>query len=170
MRTWIGGSIRNRVLATLVFTDIVGSTEKAAELGDAVWHERLSMHFHAMDDLIARFGGRKVTTTGDGVLASFDATAVAVRAAVAMRGVAETQGLPIRVGVHLGEVELDGDDVRGITVHEASRIMAAAGPGEVLNSELVAMLCRSGELTFEDAGEHELKGVPDRWRLYRVVA
>jgi len=169
MRTWIGGSVRTRVLSALVFTDIVDSTGMAARLGDAAWHELLSMHFHATRDAIERFGGRQVKTTGDGVLGAFDAAASAVRAAVAIRAAAADQGIGIRSGVHIGEIELAGDDVRGITVHEASRIMAKAGTHEILASEAVVMLCRSSGLVFEDAGEHELKGVPDRWRLYRVV-
>jgi class 3 adenylate cyclase len=169
MRTWIGGA-RNRILASLVFTDIVDSTGTAARLGDAAWHELLEMHYHASDDVIARFGGRRVTTTGDGVLAVFEAAVNAVRAADAMLAAAAEQDLLIRVGVHVGEVELAGDDVRGVTVHEASRVMATAGPNEVLVSEAVAMLCRSSPLTFEEAGEHELKGVEGRWRLYRVAS
>ena len=168
MRTWTGGA-RHRILTSLVFTDIVDSTGTATQVGDAAWHELLEVHYHASDDVIARFGGRRVATTGDGVLAIFEAAVNAVRAADAMRSAAAGQGLAIRGGVHVGEVELAGDDVRGVTVHEASRVMATAGPGEILVSEAVAMLCRSSPLAFEDAGEHELKGVPDRWRLYRVV-
>ena len=140
-----------------------------ARLGDAAWHELLELHFHGSDDVIARFGGRRVTTTGDGILALFDAAVNAVRAADARRSAAAGQGLAIRAGVHVGEVELAGDDIRGVTVHEASRVMSVAGPGEILASEAVTMLCRTSPLVFEDAGEHELKGVPDRWRLYRVV-
>jgi class 3 adenylate cyclase len=168
MRTWIGGA-RNRVLASLVFTDIVDSTAMAARLGDAAWHELLTMHLHATHDVIERFGGRQVKTTGDGVLAVFDAAVNAVRAAEAMRTAAADQGLQIRAGVHVGEVEPAGDDVQGIAVHEASRIMAKAGAGEILVSETVATLGRSSPLAFEDAGEHELKGIPDPVRLYRVV-
>jgi len=103
------------------------------------------------------------------VLAVFDATGQAIRCASAIRESARRQGLAVRIGVHVGEVELAGNDVRGVTVHEAARIMATAGANEILVSETVATLCRGGDLTFEDAGEHELKGVPDRWRLYRVT-
>jgi len=168
-RQWTGSGAHRR-LATLLFTDIVDSTGTAARLGDAAWHDLLSSHFHACRDTIAGFGGRQVTTTGDGVLAVFEATASAVRCAVALQEVAARQGIAIRAGVHAGEVEQSGEDVHGVTVHEAARIMAGAGPGKVLVSETVALLCRGSDLSFEDAGEHELNGVPDRWHLYRVVS
>jgi class 3 adenylate cyclase len=170
MRQWVGGARPNRVLASLMLTDIVDSTGHAARIGDAGWHDLLSVHYHQLDEAIARHGGRRVATTGDGVLASFDAAAAAVRSALAARDAARSQGLEIRSGVHVGEVELAGDDIRGVTVHEAARIMAAAGPAEILVSEQVRLLCSGSELTFEDAGEHELKGVPDRRRLFRVMA
>jgi class 3 adenylate cyclase len=170
MRTWVGRSAGSRVQATLLFTDVVDSTGMASRLGDAAWHDLLSMHFHSCDDALAQFGGRRVTTTGDGVLATFDATAHAVRCALAIREMAQRQGFSIRAGVHVGEVEVAGEDVRGVTVHEAARIMAAAGAAEVFTSEAVRVLCRSSDLRFEDAGEHELKGVPDTWRLFRVIA
>jgi len=169
MRRWVGGASGQRVLATLLFTDVVDSTGTAVRLGDAAWHELLSMHFHASGEAIERFSGRRVATTGDGVLAVFDATGQAIRCASAIRESARRQGLAVRIGVHVGEVELAGNDVRGVTVHEAARIMATAGANEILVSETVATLCRGGDLTFEDAGEHELKGVPGRWRLYRVT-
>jgi class 3 adenylate cyclase len=169
MRAWVGGSAGSRAQATLLFTDVVDSTRMATRLGDAAWHDLLTVHFHACDDALAHFGGRRVTTTGDGILAAFDATAQAVRCALAIREIALGQGFSIRAGVHVGEVELAGEDVRGVTVHEAARIMAAAGADEVFSSEVVRVLCRSSDLAFEDAGEHELKGVPDRWRLYRVA-
>ena len=168
-RQWTGSGV-HRVLVTLLFTDIVDSTATAARLGDGAWHDLLSMHFHACRDAIAGFGGRQVTTTGDGVLAVFEATANAVRCAAALQRLAAQQSIAIRVGVHTGEVEESGEDVRGVTVHAAARIMAAAGAGQVLVSETVALLCRGTELTFEDRGEHELKGIPDRWRLHRVVS
>lgn len=170
MRRWVGGSPRHRVLATLLFTDIVDSTGTATRLGDAAWHELLSMHFHASRDAVERFGGRQITTTGDGVLATFDGAARALSCAFAIRESAHRQGLAIRAGVHVGEVELAGEDVRGVTVHETARIMAFAGADEILVSEAIAMLCRSEDLSFEDAGEHQLKGIPDRWHLYRVVS
>lgn len=169
MRRWVGGSPRHRVLATLLFTDIVDSTGVATRMGDAAWHELLSMHFHALRDAVERYGGRQITTTGDGVLATFDAAANAVDCSSAIRQMANRQGLAIRAGVHVGEVELAGEDVRGVTVHEAARIMAVAGADEILVSEATMMLCRSSDLSFEEAGEHELKGVSGRWRLYRVT-
>jgi class 3 adenylate cyclase len=167
-RQWTGSG-EHRVLATLLFTDIVDSTVTAARLGDAAWHDLLSMHLHGCRDTIAGFGGRQVTTTGDGVVAIFDAPARAVRCATALHGLAARQDIEIRTGVHTGEVELAGEDIRGVTVHTAARIMAAAGAGDVLVSDTVALLCRGDGLTFEDAGEHELKGLSDRWLLYRVV-
>lgn len=127
------------------------------------------MLLHASRDTVERSGGDLVKTTGDGILATFEATVGAVRSAMAIRDVADRQGISVRAGVHIGEVELAGDDLQGITVHEATRIMAAAGSGEVFVSEPIVALCRGTDLAFEDAGEHELKGVPDRWRLYRVV-
>jgi class 3 adenylate cyclase len=169
MRRWVGGATPHRVLATLLFTDIVDSTTRASELGDARWHDLLSLHFHQASEEIERFGGRRVATTGDGVLAAFDATAAAVRCAIALRDLAARQDLAIRTGVHVGEVELAGDDVRGMTVHVAARIMGVARGGEILASEAVAILGRTDGLSFDGAGEHELKGVPDRWHLYRVV-
>jgi class 3 adenylate cyclase len=168
MRRWVGGTTPHRILASLLFTDIVDSTGTAGRLGDAHRHDLLSLHYQQADDAIGRFGGRRIATTGDGLLASFDAAAAAVRCAVAIREAARQQDLRLRIGAHVGEVELAGDDVRGVTVHEAARVMSAAGPGEILVSETVRLLCQSSDLAFEDAGEHELKGVPDRWRLYRV--
>ncbi|HEY7667675.1 MAG TPA: adenylate/guanylate cyclase domain-containing protein [Actinomycetota bacterium] len=168
MRRWVGGTTPHRVLASLLFTDIVDSTGTAARLGDAPWHDLLTLHLHQADEAIERLGGRRITTTGDGILASFDAAAAAVRCAIAIAAAAEASELPLRLGVHVGEVELAGDDVRGVTVHEASRVMSAAGGGEILVSEAVRLLCSGSDLTFEDAGEHELKGVPGPRRLYRV--
>jgi class 3 adenylate cyclase len=168
MRRWVGGTTPHRVLASLLFTDIVDSTGAVARLGDARWHDVLTLHLHQADEAIERLGGRRVTTTGDGILASFDAAAAAVRCAIAIAAAAEASGIALRLGVHVGEVELAGDDVRGVTVHEASRVMASAGGGEILVSEAVRLLCSGSDLTFEDAGEHELKGVQGPRRLYRA--
>jgi class 3 adenylate cyclase len=170
MRRWVAGAAPNRVLASLLFTDIVGSTETAARLGDGAWHDLLSVHYQQADDAIERFGGRRITTTGDGVLATFDAAAGAVRCSMAIRDAAAAQRLAVRLAVHVGEVELAGDDVRGMTVHAAARVMATAGSDEILVTEAVRLLCKGTDLVFQDAGEHELKGVPDRWHLYRVVS
>ena len=170
MRRWVGGGTSNRVLAALLFTDIVDSTRTAARLGDARWHDILTLHYQQADDAIERFGGRRIVTTGDGLLASFDAAVAAVRCATAIRSTAARQDLALRIGIRVGEVELAGDDVRGITVHQASRVMSTAGSGEIYATEAVRLLCQGAELVFEDAGEHELKGVAERWHLYRLAS
>ena len=159
----------HRVLATVLFTDIVGSTEKAAELGDARWKELLAIHDEKAKAEIDRYRGRYVNTTGDGLLATFDGPARAVRCAEAIVEAVISLGLDIRAGCHTGEVELSGDDVRGIAVHIGARVAALAGPNEVLVSQTVKDLVAGSGLAFEDAGEHELKGVPDTWRLYRAA-
>jgi class 3 adenylate cyclase len=168
MRQWVGNARTNRVLASLLFSDIVDSTAMATSLGDARWHDLLSVHYQQAQEAIDRFGGRRITTTGDGMLASFDAAAAAVECALALRQMSGSQEIDVRIGVHVGEVELAGDDIRGITVHEAARVMAAAGAGEIFATEQVRLLCQGSGLVFEDAGEFELRGVPDPWRLYRV--
>src|SRR5262249_10298389 len=154
MRRWVGGTTPNRVLAALLFTDIVDSTGTAARLGDAGWHDMLTMHLQQSDEAIERFGGRRIATTGDGLLASFDAAAAAVRTATAVRDSARGQHLQLRMGVHVGEVELAGDDIRGITVHQAARVMSAADGGEILVSEAVRLLCSGTDISFEAAGDH----------------
>jgi class 3 adenylate cyclase len=159
----------DRVLATVLFTDVVGSTEKAVELGDAGWKQLLARHHEAVRAELERYRGREVATAGDGFLATFDGPARAVRCAQAITEAVRPLGLEVRAGVHTGEVELAGEDVRGIAVHIGARVGALAGPGEVLVSRTVKDLVAGSGLSFEDAGEHELKGVPDRWRLYRVV-
>jgi class 3 adenylate cyclase len=159
----------DRVLATVLFTDIVGSTEMAAELGDARWKELLAAHDERAKAEIDRFRGRYVHGTGDGLVATFDGPARAVRCAQAIAEAVEPIGIQLRAGCHTGEVELEGWDIRGIAVHIGARVAAAAGPGEVLVSSTVRDLVAGSGLAFEDAGEHDLKGVPDRWRLYRVV-
>jgi class 3 adenylate cyclase len=158
----------DRVLATVLFTDIVGSTEKAAELGDARWKEVLADHDERAKAEIGRFRGNYVNTTGDGLLATFDGPARAVRCAEAIVEAVRPLGLEIRAGCHTGEVELHGDSVRGIAVHVGARVASLAGPSEVLVSSTVKALVAGSGLVLEDAGEHELKGVPDRWRLYSV--
>jgi class 3 adenylate cyclase/pimeloyl-ACP methyl ester carboxylesterase len=159
-----------RVLATVLFTDIVDSTAKSAELGDARWRETREAHDRAVRANLARFRGREIKTLGDGFLATFDGPARAVRCAMnivqAVRGV----GVEVRAGVHTGEIELEGDDVAGLAVAIAARVSALAGSGEVWTSQTVKDLTAGSGLTYEDAGEHELKGVPDRWHLYRVAS
>ena len=159
----------DRILATVMFTDIVGSTERAAELGDRAWRDLLSTHHAKARAELARYRGREVDTAGDGFLATFDGPARAVRCARAIGDSVGDLGIRIRAGVHTGEVEVDGDAVRGIAVHIGARVTALAGPSEVLVSSTVKELVAGSGLTSEDAGEHELKGVPDRWHLYRVV-
>ena len=159
----------DRVLATVMFTDIVGSTERASALGDRSWKELLASHHDAVRHLLARYRGREIDTAGDGFLAMFDGPARAVRCARSIVDAVRPFGLEIRAGCHTGEIALDGDEVRGIAVHIGSRVGALAGPSEVLVSSTVKDLVAGSGLVFEDRGEHELKGVPDRWRLYRVA-
>ncbi|MEX1264958.1 MAG: adenylate/guanylate cyclase domain-containing protein [Actinomycetota bacterium] len=165
----------DRVLATVLFTDIVGSTERAVELGDARWKELLAAHDEKAKAEIDRFRGRYVNTTGDGLLATFDGPARAVRCAEAIVEAVRELGLDIRAGCHTGEVELAGDDVRGIAVHIGARVAALAGRNGVLVSQTVKDLTAGSGLVFEDPGEHELKGVPNSrpdargWQLWRVI-
>jgi class 3 adenylate cyclase len=156
-------------LRTLLFTDIVGSTERAAGMGDRAWRELLDRHHDAIRGSLLTHGGREIDTAGDGFFATFDGPAKAIRCAGDAIGLVTALGLQIRVGIHTGEVEITGDEVRGIAVHIGARVMASAGPSEILVSQTVRDLVAGSGLVFEDAGEHELKGVPDRWRLYRVA-
>jgi pimeloyl-ACP methyl ester carboxylesterase len=159
----------DRVLATVLFTDIVGSTKLAAEIGDARWKQLLAEHDARSRAEIERHRGRLVDSQGDGLLASFDGPARAVRCAQAIGDAVRALGLQIRAGAHTGEIEVVGDRIQGIAVHIGARIAALAGPSEVLVSSTVKDLTAGSGLMFEDSGEHELKGVPDRWHLYRVV-
>jgi len=158
-----------RVLVTVLFTDIVGSTKLAAELGDERWHELLTEHNHAVRTQIERFGGREVKTTGDGVLVTFDGPARAVRCALAIRDEVGALGLEVRAGLHTGEIEVEPDDIAGLAVHIGARISALAIPGEILVSSTVKDLTVGSGLGFEDRGSHDLKGVPGEWRLFEVV-
>jgi len=160
----------DRTLATIMFTDIVGSTALAATLGDRTWRERREAHDRAVRANIARYRGREVKTLGDGFLATFDGPARAVQCAVAILAAVRSLGIEVRAGLHTGEVTVDGGDVTGIAVAIAARVGALAGANEVLVSQTVKDLVAGSPLTFDAAGEHELKGVPDRWRLYRVIA
>jgi len=159
----------DRVLATVLFTDIVGSTDRAAMLGDHRWKQLLADHDERIRKQLGRFRGREIDTAGDGFLATFDGPARAVRCAQAIVSATRELGLEIRAGCHTGEIELAGSNVRGIAVHIGARVAALAGTCEVLVSSTVKDLVAGSGLIFEDAGEHELKGVPDRWHLYRVV-
>jgi class 3 adenylate cyclase len=158
-----------RVLATVLFTDIVGSTERAASMGDHAWRDLLERHHATIRAMIGRFRGAEVSTAGDGFLATFDGPARAVRCALAITEAILPLGIEIRAGVHTGEVETIDGQVGGLAVHIGARVGAMAGPSEVLTSQTVKDLVAGSGLSFEDAGEHELKGVPDRWHLYRVV-
>jgi class 3 adenylate cyclase len=172
IRAWAGfpTGIHSRVLATLLFTDLVDSTAKAAELGDARWRTLLSELFEASRGELERFGGREANTTGDGMLATFDGPARALHCAAALVRCAERHGVQIRVGIHVGEVELVGSDVRGIAVHEAARVMSVAGPGEILVSDLTRALAGAAGLQFEDRGLHTFKGMAGEWRLAAYAA
>jgi class 3 adenylate cyclase len=160
----------DRVLATVLFTDIVGSTTQAAELGDRRWRELLQRHHAVVRGMLARYRGQEVDTAGDGFLATFDGPARAIRCAQSIAEAVQPLGLEIRAGVHTGEVETIDGKVGGIAVNIGARVGAAAGPSEVLASQTVKDLVAGSGLVFEDRGEHELKGVPDRWRLYRVLS
>jgi class 3 adenylate cyclase len=157
------------VLATILFTDIVGSTKKAAELGDQAWRELLERHHTQVRALIERYRGKEVDTAGDGFFATFDGPARAIRCANAIVDEVRRLGIEVRIGVHTGECQTIDGKVGGIAVHIGARVGSAAGPSEVLASQTVKDLVVGSGLVFEDVGEHELKGVPDRWRLYRVV-
>jgi class 3 adenylate cyclase len=159
----------DRVLATVLFTDIVGSTKRAAEAGDRRWRELLDAHTGAVRRELDRFRGREVDTAGDGVFAVFDGPARAIRCAAAIRDAAGALGLEERAGLHTGEVELAGENVRGIAVHIGARVAAEAGPGEILVSSTVRDLVAGSGLEFAERGEHDLKGVPGSWRLYAVT-
>jgi len=158
----------DRALATVLFTDIVSSTERAASLGDKDWTRLLSQHDALIDGELVRHRGRKVNPTGDGMLATFDGPARAVRCAQAIVEAVRPLGIEVRAGLHTGEVELRGEDIGGIAVHIGQRVSALAGPGEVVVSSTVVDLVAGSGLEFDDRGEHELKGVPRPWRVYAV--
>lgn len=158
-----------RLLATVVFTDIVNSTGRLRAVGDAAWRDQLSVHNGRMREQLNVFRGREVKTTGDGLLALFDSPTRAVRCATSMAAASRTLGIEIRAGVHTGEVELVGDDIRGIAVHVAARVLAIAGPGDVLLTATTADLIEGSGVQLADAGVHELKGIDGARSLSRVV-
>ena len=164
------GPSLDRILSTVLFTDIVGSTQRLAELGDTRWANLLAQHDDLARREIERHRGRYIVSTGDGLLATFDGPARAVRCAQALGVAAGELGLEIRAGCHTGEIELAGDNIRGLAVHISARVSALARAGEILVSATVKDLTAGSGLQFEDAGEHELKGVPDRWHLYQVLS
>jgi pimeloyl-ACP methyl ester carboxylesterase/class 3 adenylate cyclase len=159
-----------RTLATLMFTDIVDATRKATELGDRRWRDLLDAYYGLVREQLARFRGREVDTAGDGVLASFDGPARAIRAACAIRDRVRALGLEVRTGLHTGECEVMGSKFSGIALHIGARISALAGPGDVFVSSTVRDLVGGSGLAFREQGQHELKGVPGEWRVFGVVS
>jgi pimeloyl-ACP methyl ester carboxylesterase len=163
------GAGNDRVLATVLFTDIVGSTERAVQLGDREWRDLLDSHHLLVRRALESWRGVEVDTAGDGFLATFDGPARAIRCACAIRDAVRGLGLEIRAGLHTGECEVHGETVAGIAVHIGARVAALAGPGEVLVSSTVRDLVAGSGIEFDEHGEHGLKGVPGRWRLYSVA-
>jgi len=157
-----------QALATILFVDIVRSTEKAARLGDARWTQVMSHYYAAVRKELKALRGKEVVTTGDGLLATFAAPAAGVRCASAIHEAVRTLGLQIRVGLHAGEFKVSGGEVIGLALHIGARVAAKARAGEVLVSSAVKNLMSQSEVGFKDRGVHQLKGVPGRWRLYRV--
>jgi class 3 adenylate cyclase len=153
-----------------LFTDIVGSTERAAELGDRAWRDLLDRHDQTVRRQIERFRGREVNTIGDGFVATFDGPGRAIACACAIRDAVDALGLDIRIGLHTGEIEVRGDDVAGMAVHIGARVASCAGPGEVLVSGAIPPLVAGSGLVFDDRGDYKLKGVPGTWRLFAVTA
>jgi class 3 adenylate cyclase len=158
----------DRLLATVLFTDVVGSTEQAARLGDRRWRELLATHDDLVRSELERFRGRAVKSTGDGVLATFDGPGRAIRCACAIRDSVRPLGIDVRAGLHTGEIEVTADDIAGVAVHIGFRVSALAGTGEVLVSSTVRDLVAGSGIEFEDRGDHHLKGVPGSWWLYAV--
>jgi class 3 adenylate cyclase len=160
---------RTRMLTTLLFTDVVGSTDRLAAIGDQAWRTVLDRHDEAVRRQLARFSGHEERLTGDGLLATFDGPARAIRCGTAIRDAARQIGLDVRVGIHTGEVERRGTELAGIAVHLACRVCETARPGEVLVSRTVVDLVAGSGTMFDDRGEHELKGIPAAWRLFAVT-
>ncbi|MDQ1454860.1 MAG: hypothetical protein QOH28_480, partial [Actinomycetota bacterium] len=157
----------DRVLATVMFTDLVASTARAAELGDRPWREMLVEHQRLVRQELGHHRGREIKTTGDGFLATFDGPARAIRCAHAIRELTSQHlGIDVRAGLHTGEIELVGNDITGIAVHIAARVAALAAAGQVLVSRIVTDLVAGSGIEFRDEGEHTLKGVPGRWQLF----
>ena len=160
----------DRVLATVLFTDIVDSTRNAAEIGDRDWHALLDAHDAVVRAQLARFRGREVNTSGDGFLAMFDGPQRAIRCAMAIRDAVQALGIEVRAGLHTGECEVRGDDIGGIGLHIGARVSALAGPNDVLVSSTLRDLVIGSGLEFEDRGAHTLKGVPGEWHLFAVTS
>ena len=160
----------DRVLATVLFTDIVDSTRRAAEIGDRDWHALLDAHDAVVRAQLARFRGREVNTAGDSFLVMFDGPQRAIRCAMSIRDAVQALGIEVRVGLHTGECEIRGDDIGGIAVHIGARVSALAGPNDVLVSSTLRDLVIGSGLEFDDRGAHELKGVPGEWHLLAVAS
>jgi class 3 adenylate cyclase/pimeloyl-ACP methyl ester carboxylesterase len=160
----------DRVLATVLFTDIVDSTRRASEMGDRDWHALLDAHDAVVRSQLTRFRGREVNTSGDGFLAMFDGPQRAIRCAMAIRDAVQSLGIQVRAGLHTGECEVRGDDIGGIAVHIGARVSALAGPNDVLVSSTLRDLVIGSGLEFEERGTQELKGVPGEWRLFAVAS
>jgi class 3 adenylate cyclase len=163
------GPEATRIVATVMFTDVVGSTTRAGTLGDRAWSDLLHAHDSRVRAELHRFGGREIDTAGDGFFASFTSPTAAIRCAHAVQATVREIGVEVRIGLHTGECEVVGEKLRGVAVHIGSRVAGKAHAGEVLVSQTVRDIATGTGFGFEDAGEHELKGVPDRWHLYRVV-
>jgi class 3 adenylate cyclase len=164
-----GATDHARMLTTLLFTDVVGSTDRVAALGDRAWRTVLDRHDDAVRRQLARFAGHQEKLTGDGILATFDGPARAIRCGIAIRDAARQIGLEVRVGIHTGEVERRDTELAGIAIHLACRVCETAQPGEVLVSRTVVDLVAGSGTTFDDRGEHDLKGIPAPWRLFAVT-
>ncbi len=160
----------DRVLATVLFTDIVDSTRRAAEIGDRDWHALLDAHDAVVRSQLARFRGREVNTSGDGFLAMFDGPQRAIRCAMAIRDAVQALGIEVRAGLHTGECEVRGEDIGGIAVHIGARVSALAGPNDVLVSSTLRDLVIGSGIEFDDRGTHDLKGVPGDWHLFAVAS
>ncbi len=163
-----GVAAHNRTLAMILFVDIVRSTEKAARLGDERWSGVMNHYYSAVRRQLRMARGTEIVTTGDGILARFDAAEKAIRCAVAIRQAVRTLGLEIRAGLHAGEYELIGNETVGLAIHIGARVAAKAGPSEVLVSSRLKELVADPVFRFKDRGAHKLRGVPDKWRLYAV--
>ena len=160
----------DRLLTTVLFTDIVGSTQQLASIGDQAWKRLLEAHDRVVREELHHFRGREVNTTGDGFVASFDGPARAIRCAQSIIDKTQAFGIELRTGLHTGECEVRGEDLGGLAVHIAARVGAAAQAGEVLASSTVKDLVAGSGIQFVDRGEHDLKGVPGAWRLYAVAS
>ena len=158
----------SRAVMTLLMTDIVNSTPTAARIGDAAWRQKLADHNRLVRSQIGRFRGREIDTTGDGFLVAFDSAAAALETAQAIRDAVREVGLEVRIGVHTGEVELTAGDLRGIAVHTAARVMAAAGPSQILVTGVTRALAEGSGIAATERGRHELKGIPSPVELYSI--